>query len=68
MSTKCTIAYDFKQDWHLYEDALDDAVYIEAAGVHFEATRNRVTVELPPAIIAAIKAGRFHHERKEGDA
>lgn len=64
MSTKCTIKYDDK--WHLYEDVLDETVWVETQGYDFVAGRDSIRIHLPEAVIDAIRnadANRFPHLR-----
>jgi hypothetical protein len=64
MSTKCTIDHDDK--WHLYEDALDETVWVETRGYDFAAGLHAIRIQLPEAVIDAIRkadACRFPHLR-----
>jgi len=64
MSTKCTIDHDDK--WHLYEDAIDETVWLETTGFDFVAGPDRIRVHLPEEAIDAIrkaKASYFPHLR-----
>jgi hypothetical protein len=66
VSSKCTI--DHGDDWHLYEDAVDETVWIETRGWPFETRCGAVRIRVPPAVIDAIrkaKASYFPHLRKE---
>lgn len=59
MSTRSTI--DIGDDWHLYEEMLDETVWVEVRGVAFEAVLGGVSVKLPPAVIDAIRAANAAH-------
>ena len=64
MSTKITISAS--NHYHLYEEWLDDSVWLEVRVVPFEASQHGVSVQLPPAVIDAIRAAapdRFPHLR-----
>jgi hypothetical protein len=64
MSTKCTI--DHGKTWHLYEDAIDETVWIETRAEPFAACCGKVRVQMPAALIDAIrkaKPGHFPHLR-----
>ena len=71
MSTKSTIAADplpwgHLTGWHLYEEMVDDSVWLEVRGVGFQASQHGVSVQLTPAVIDAIRAApadRFPHLR-----
>jgi hypothetical protein len=66
VSTKCTI--DHGDNWHLYEEAIDQTVWIETRGLKFDAHLGLVRIQIPPAVIDAIrktKASYFPHLRKE---
>jgi hypothetical protein len=61
MSTKSTIAcdnlpWDHPTGWHLYEEMVDDSVWVEVRGGSFQAAQCSVCVQLPPAVIDAIRA------------
>jgi hypothetical protein len=73
MSTKSTIAthdgpWGAALDWHLYEEMVDDTVWVEVRGFPFEASLRSVAVQLPPAVIDAIRAApanAFPHLREK---
>lgn len=55
MSTKCTLAYS--ETFSLYYDLLDDdAIYLRLKGASFEASPGEITVEIPLAVWAVIRA------------
>ena len=71
MSTKGTIKYS--KNWHLFEELLDNTVWITIRGGHYVITNYELSTELPPALIDAIRsapASAFPHlrEKKERDA
>lgn len=64
MSTKCTI--DHAEKWHLYEDAVDETVWLETRGVDFIAGLGLVRIRLPEEAVDAIRKARasnFPHLR-----
>jgi hypothetical protein len=66
MSTKSTIKCG--DDWHLYDEFIDDTVWLELQGQPFEARLGSVAVRLPPAVIDAIRAApaaAFPHLREK---
>ena len=73
MSTKCTIQCDplpwgNPTGWHLYEEWLDGSVWLEVRGVPFKASQHGVSVQVPPAVIDAIRAApsaAFPHLREK---
>jgi hypothetical protein len=54
MSTRATIAHD--ETYHLYEEMLEDKVFLDAYKSEFTAWRHGCQIELPPAVIDAIRA------------
>ena len=72
MSTKSTIACDDKgwdspDGWSVFEEMLDETVWVEVRGGAFVATAGGVRVQLPPAVIDAIRAApavAFPHLRE----
>jgi len=69
MSTRCTIKGGGQ--WHLYEDAIDESVWLELReGCDFVACPDSVRVRLPEAAIDAIReAGqkKFPHLRADNN-
>ncbi len=65
MSTKSTIAYD-AESWNLYEEMCGEQTMLEVRGGEFMAWNGGCRIELPPAVIDAIRAAkpeRFPHLR-----
>jgi len=60
MSTKATISIG--NAWHLYEDVVDQMIWIKVEGYPFEATHRAVSVQLPSELITAIR--QFAEQRK----
>jgi hypothetical protein len=73
MSTKSTIACDDKgwdspDGWSVCEEMLDDTVWVEVRGGNFVVFGSSVRVQLPPAVIDAIRAApanAFPHLREK---
>jgi hypothetical protein len=66
MSTRITIKAG--DDWHIYDEFIDDTVWLELQGHPFEARLGSVAVRLPPAVIDAIRAApsaAFPHLREK---
>jgi len=67
MSTRSSIAH--ANDWHLFEEMIDDTVWIETNGHPFQCLNDRAEIRLPPDAIDAIRkapANRFPHLRAKG--
>jgi hypothetical protein len=71
VSTKSTIAYGPDGNTHLYEELLDDTIWIETRDHPFFASSVGVRMQLPPALIDAIRSAEpncFPHLRAKDGA
>lgn len=69
MSTKLTIAHS--DDFHLYEEWMDDNVWLKVNKAPFRASRDAVEIQLPPDVINAIRGASlnsFPHLRPSEEA
>jgi len=59
MSTKCTVAYNDKEQWHLYWDMMvsddDSELYLECHDADFECSPKRIELKLPDEISRILK-------------
>jgi hypothetical protein len=65
MSTRATIAHG--PGWALYEEMTDETVYVDVHGTRYCAFNGGAWIELPPAVIDAIRAAKpesFPHLRE----
>jgi hypothetical protein len=54
MSTRATIAHG--DNWAVYEELIDETIWLKVGGLDFVVGPNEVRVQLPTNALAAIKA------------